>query len=400
MNSFLTLLGIMLCSPLWALDFLVPEDIVAGEVTPVEVYVKTSKPIQGTFVASSGVYRRSHPITIEPDIDSQEFLLPGKFTSVAGINTLYLVTPGKTVKKYMKIQPEKSSGVLEFQVAPKTVEASGKDEWWTYALPVDKWLNPAVDGTPVKFWYRPPGGNPYTRERLVKNGVAFRADTTTTEIGKWQVNASTSGSRGIERRFRQISGSPIDFDVKAETAYNKVDGLFEIGLSTGPITDQRGNPMPDGTVVNFLVKKDNKLYGIIPSIVFEGRAKTRFYRPNNPGTYLIFGQCLDTETAPYSLDLDWRPPQKPRFTVVFDRGNMQLKARLRNLAGEFGQWLHRNQKVTLSVMAGKKVVFQDTIAIQRGVAKSNISVLGYKKGEYKVRVAFGSYVNDRVVRVE
>lgn len=116
----------------------------------------------------------------------------------------------------------------------------------------DKFHNLVTDPQPVKFDVSVKNGGNVSRSVDTKYGVAFVGFDSTRKQGTAQFTA-TAGDITDKRIVQQVASDPCNLRMSA----NRTKGGVEV--STAPILDCSGNPVPDGTIVTFTAtSKDGK----------------------------------------------------------------------------------------------------------------------------------------------
>ncbi len=198
-------------------------------------------------------------------------------TSGRGEATLYVVGPGSAVKRAVKLGEEIRLSGDELQAAGRyqvVLRGGGAKEsrvlWVVPAkvtsitflarpsrLPValsggisgvvyafDKYQNLVTDPQPVKFELSVAGAPAVTHTVMTKNGVAWtRADSSRKE-GAAQFVASV-GEVSERRVVQQVASDPCNLRMNAKRVKDAIE------VTTAPIRDCSGNPVPDGTIVTF-----------------------------------------------------------------------------------------------------------------------------------------------------
>ncbi len=195
-------------------------------------------------------------------------------TSGSGDATLYVFGPGTAMKKKVKLgEPvqleaeqvklagryvvvlNQASGTffvvpskldhLAFLARPSRVAASRTGAITGSAYLFDQYDNMVLEPEPVKFELTVEGAAPVVRTETSRNGVAWTRMNSGRKAGAAQFVAS-AGSADVRRVVQQTASDPCNIRMKAESAK---DG--SILVSTDPIRDCSGNPVPDGTIVTF-----------------------------------------------------------------------------------------------------------------------------------------------------
>jgi len=193
--------------------------------------------------------------------------------SGSGEATLYLSGPGTAVKRTVQLGREISIPANELQSAgqymiaidgvgsgsffvtpanvgsvaflarPSRVPADTHDVVSGTAFLFDPYQNLVMTPQPVKFDLSV-AGQSITRSETSKDGVAFVKLDSSKQEGPAQFVAS-SGPASVRRVVQQVASDPCNIRMRAQPS---PQGIL---VSTDPIHDCAGNPVPDGTIVTF-----------------------------------------------------------------------------------------------------------------------------------------------------
>ncbi len=134
-------------------------------------------------------------------------------------------------------------GTIAFLARPSRVPADTHDVISGTAFLFDEHQNLVTAPQPVKFDLAVNGQN-ITRTETSKAGVAYIKLDSAKKEGPAQFVAS-SGNASVRRVVQEVASDPCSIRMNAKPAK---DGIL---VSTDPIRDCSGNPVPDGTIVTF-----------------------------------------------------------------------------------------------------------------------------------------------------
>ena len=219
---------------------------------------------------------------------AQNLQLPQAVTAGAGLSiptqgsgsaTLYVYGPGTALKKDIKLGSpvqidgdqvrvagryivvikgsENASGSfyvtpakvenLAFLARPSRVPTARPDAITGSAYLLDSFDNLVLQPAPVKFDISVDGGSAATKTEQSKNGIAWVQLASGKKAGAADFVASAGdGSVKVQRVVEQTAAEPCNIQMSA-----KPDPNGGILVSTTPIRDCSGNPVPDGTIVTF-----------------------------------------------------------------------------------------------------------------------------------------------------
>jgi len=134
-------------------------------------------------------------------------------------------------------------GSIAFLARPSRVPADTHDVISGTAFLFDEYQNLVMAPQPVKFDLSLNGQN-ITRDEMSKDGVAYVKLDSSKKEGPAQFVAS-SGPASVRRVVQEVASDPCNIHMNARPTK---EGIL---VSTDPIHDCSGNPVPDGTIVTF-----------------------------------------------------------------------------------------------------------------------------------------------------
>ena len=134
-------------------------------------------------------------------------------------------------------------GSIAFLARPSRVPADTRNVISGTAFLFDQYQNLVMTPQPVKFDLSVNGQN-VTRTEMSKDGVAYVKLDSSKKEGPAQFVAS-SGPASVRRVVQEVASDPCSIHMNARQAK---EGIL---VSTDPIHDCSGNPVPDGTIVTF-----------------------------------------------------------------------------------------------------------------------------------------------------
>ncbi|MDG1573364.1 hypothetical protein OZ410_13625 [Robiginitalea sp. M366] len=151
----------------------------------------------------------------------------------------------------VEIQPsEKRPEVLESYAGPSHLRI-GQDPYGDFiVLPVDVWDNPLPDGTALSLTVSGDGSRETATDRA-SHLMAYRRLGPGQRTGIRYLDARHGDIRSKRREVRVMAGIPDSLTLLATRPHDVADGHSLLHLAAGPLRDAWGNPVPDGTWVEF-----------------------------------------------------------------------------------------------------------------------------------------------------
>jgi len=213
-----------------AADLKVPERVAAGE----DVTIQTNGSGDATlylFGPDSAV-KRTIKLGQEVQIKGEEVQAAGQYTVVInGDSATFWVAPNKTAR-------------LSFLARPSRLPVAVSNGIGGVVYTFDNFHNLVTDSQPVKFELSVKDGGATNRTVQTKYGVAFTGFDSSRKEGPANFVASV-GDVTEKRIVQQVAADPCNLRMRAERTKSGIE------VSTDPIRDCSGNPVPDGTIVTF-----------------------------------------------------------------------------------------------------------------------------------------------------
>lgn len=211
-------------------DLRVPDHVAAGEGLTIQTQGSGDATLY--LFGPSGAVKRTVKLGHEVQLQPDDVLDAGEYTLVLnGETAKFRVTPNKTAR-------------LSFLARPSRLPVAVSSGIGGVVYTFDKFHNLVIGPQTVKFELTVKDGGTLTRTMQTKEGVAFVAMDSSRKEGPAQFVASM-GDVSEKRVVQQVASDPCNLRMKVERTK---DGLE---VTTDPIRDCSGNPVPDGTIVTF-----------------------------------------------------------------------------------------------------------------------------------------------------
>jgi len=224
----------MISRPLLAADLQVPANVVAGD----DFTITSSNREGGTFylIGPSQVGKRNA-------VSGSEINIPGDEIKNSGLYTALLCSGGDCASATFYVKPA-APAKLSLLVHPSRVRVAEPNAITAVALVFDRFHNLVTEPAQVEFQAIPGEGQPISQSRAASNGIAWIRLTSGKKEGPVKVGASVGPAKEL-RVVRQVASDACNLRIKPEWS----SGKFYV--STDPVRDCSGNPVPDGTVISF-----------------------------------------------------------------------------------------------------------------------------------------------------
>ena len=208
----------------------VPDHVNAGE--GVTIQTQGSGDATLYLFGPNGAVKKTVKLGGDVNLKSDEVLDAGEYTVIVnGESAKFWVTPNKTAR-------------LSFLARPSRLPVAVTNGIGGVVYTFDKFHNLVTEPQPVKFELMVKDGGALTRTEQTKAGMAFVGMDSSRKEGPAQFVA-TVGEVTEKRIVQQVASDPCNLRMKVERTKNGIE------VSTDPIRDCSGNPVPDGTIVTF-----------------------------------------------------------------------------------------------------------------------------------------------------
>jgi hypothetical protein len=163
---------------------------------------------------------------------------------VAGHYVAFLEHGGTTDVGEFDVVPASKPGSLAFLAKPSRLSVDQHNGISGAVYIFDTYHNLLIRPTPVTFQLSVPAAPVESRTVQSHDGAAWTQMNSSSREGAAKFVA-TAGDVSSTRVIEQVPGDPCSLKLSAHP-----DGQ-QIALSTDPIRDCSGNPVPDGTIVTF-----------------------------------------------------------------------------------------------------------------------------------------------------
>lgn len=223
-------------------DLSLPQKAVAG--TAFTVQTSGSGPATLYIVGTGAALRRQvqlgDPVSFAAgDLDS------------AGHYVAFLEHGGSTDVQEFDVVPASKPSSLAFLARPSRLSVDQHNGISGAVYIFDAYHNLITQSMPVSFQLSVPAGPSESHTVQSHDGAAWTQMNSSSREGAAKFVATADGVSS-DRVIQQVPGDPCGLKMSAQPAGQK------IALTTAPIVDCSGNPVPDGTIVTFTETYDGE----------------------------------------------------------------------------------------------------------------------------------------------
>ena len=257
------------------------------------------------------------------DASGTYFLADSLLTQHAGKVDLVLVEKqNPTATHTLHLRPASPSGLVETYAGAKTMVVNSRQTAMIIGVPKDRYGNPTAARTRTTFSLRYPGEAPRAVHGFTNNLVAAVELPTGPRTGKLLSGVAAGAARSIEEAIELTPGIPAGVTLHLENAFRFADERQEIVVRTDPMTDAFGNPVADGTLVDFLLHHRDTLRGRYRAFATGGVARVRMPNPTRAGRWWVRAQVPGSPpSAPLALDF---APYVTELPLRYAAGSLRI----------------------------------------------------------------------------
>ena len=220
----------------------------------------------------------------------QRYHVPRIYAKKTGKVYYRLIYGGQELyKDYFEILPKAKAYHIESYLGPTAIKAGDWDYAMLVCIPVDKFDNPYIDATPVKFkqsfW-----GKTRSIYSTISNLICHIKVESIRRAGKIFLNCEAFGISSKEQVLEITPSNPENFEIFHKRVHQYADGNQMLEIYTSTITDEYGNIVADGTYVEFTIVNLAGDYLMAAGTTINGVATAKIVHPDFYDRWLISGR--------------------------------------------------------------------------------------------------------------
>ncbi|MEI7643171.1 MAG: hypothetical protein WCJ55_02570 [Chloroflexales bacterium] len=226
--------------------------------------------------------------------------IPAADTREAGAATLVAGVGAARASTSLNIVAGPTTTLSEPLVGPRSICVGELDHSLAAVIASDQYDNAPADGTGLTLHLSYPDGSLAALELRTRGGMAWAPLVGHRRAGTVAVGATSGGAHSSDADMSVAACVPTPFSLRAVPPGLPADGRQILTLRTSPITDSYANPLPDGTLITFLVAAPSGELRI-PAQTIGGVAEVTLRAPQEPGTASVRAIILGVESAPLEI---------------------------------------------------------------------------------------------------
>ena len=274
-----------------------PDSVVAGMTYEFQFQIDPA-PEQPAVAVSTAWGATSIPLTASAG--GYSAVLPTSFGRLAGPMDWTLHSEHGILDSghLLILANPRSRPILESYAGPSHLQLGQQDRASFVALPVDIWDNPLPDSTLVNIRWGF-DGEAFRHDVLSANMVAVQEFQAQRGTGSLRFSAAMDSSISKNRSIQVLAGVPVNFRISLHRSHAYADGSSLLRVLAGPLEDEKGNLVPDGTMVMFRKRDDRGDITELEAVSLNGIAEAFFRFPSAAGQWTVragvlgFGQSRE-----------------------------------------------------------------------------------------------------------
>ena len=232
-----------------------------------------------------------HLIPLLDDSNSMAFDIPRELILKSGDYYLCAMSKRKIQDEiFFKIIPNQSDQLIEAFTGPKTIQIGSEEKALVVSIPKDEFNNPIADNSLIEYNINKSGV--FRNEKIItKNLTAVTSLDGGDKTGKTLIGIQTQNSYSRENEFTTTPGWAENFKLELIEQYPFADSRQFYKIKTSVIKDGYGNIVSNGTLVQFILRKDAMVIGYYSGYTIGGIAQVAIQNPNTATDILVDAHC-------------------------------------------------------------------------------------------------------------
>ena len=326
-----------------------------------------------------------------------QYLWPDFLSQQSGIASWVLLkSQGPLPSGHIQIEPaDNRQSLIETYLGPKSIRAGGVDETMLVAVPTDAYDNLLPEGSPLVIMQQI-GDQRQTESLQIGKGLAWKKLYSSRKAGILLASASFEDSQSKELTVQVLPANAVNFGISADRPHEFADGHQLLTLSTSIIRDDFGNPISDGTLVNFVVRNNAGAKLISNGKTIGGIATAQFLHPESPETWEIYAYITGIAQSD-KLQMEFKPALGD-FQILLSKDNRLIT--LGPVRSFMGQLIPDGMRISMRIEgpAGTKQKLQTST--RDGMGRILLDPEQFPAGGYSVELEIGGIVKQLPLNVK
>lgn len=355
-------------------SFVCENEILAGSELRIDVHTQDSENLLLSFEGIWG----SYTFKWETWKGSKEFLIPSKYTEIAGEAYLRLICNDQIVhSQEVGIIPGESKHPIKTYTGPKSIWNQSKQRTMLVAIPRDTFGNVVEEGSVTKHNYNFPKQNIEKVKREVEDMVSYTRVVSPLQSGNILASVSDPKGSSAEQDIKVLASWPYRVELILVDHIPYADDRHYVEFKTNKLTDRIGAQIPDGTLVSLEISSDKGTYSVYKSLSIDGVAKFQIRNPSYKTFWKAkanIGNRVNSNTLKLYFD---SPLKRIEYTYHSDKNQLEVGP----LRSFLNQNLTDGMKVFLEIE--DQILSSQTV---KGSAWFDLGKLNVDPGEIPIKI--------------
>ncbi|MBT8210040.1 MAG: hypothetical protein KJP14_05880 [Eudoraea sp.] len=286
---------------------------------------------------------------------------------------------------HIVIEPNDArQNLIETYLGPKSIRAGGVDESMLVALPTDPYDNLLPEESSLRITHQL-GALKETDTLQIRKGLVWKKLYGSRKAGILLASASYENSQSKELSVQVLPANAENFAISYDRLHAYADGHQLLTLRTSIIKDEFGNPISDGTLVNFVAQ--NTVGGKLNSMgkTIGGIATAQFLHPENPQTWEIYGHITGIAQS-NALQVEFKAAFAD-FQMAFSKDNRMIT--LGPVRSFMGQLIPDGMRISMRIQSPAGTVHNLETSTRNGIGQMILAPDVFPAGAYTMELEIG-----------
>lgn len=292
--------------------------------------------------------------------------------------------------KTTQIQAGPGANKMEAYNGPKSLLSYDDVSSMLVVIPKDKYGNPVKENTEVNFSKQYPNLIQLNSSEKTQNLVAYKITQSIGKSGKILLGANCDNAFIAEQEIQVQATLPKKITIETIEVHPNADSRQNIHIATLPILDVNGNPVADGTKINFIVLNAIGKQAQYASFTINGIARVLIQNPSKAARWQViatlygsvFSNILNFHFASFIMP----------FELELSKNNESLKAG--PLSTSLGQLAPDGTIAKIKLLNGTKIILETTAEAVDGFIEYQIPSRFRKMDDINCLIEIGGLKNN------
>ena len=330
------------------------QTILAGD--DLTMTVLQENPSTCDVILSNGIISLSKRIDA---LQEQRVQFAAPETHAAGTFTLRIIKHDSVLyKQNIKILPIDITDPIDIYAGPRTINVDQKQQSMIVAIPRDEFGNAVADGLEVKFSENKNAKDIGDYYKEVEYSLAYRIIEANQNAEDLFIGVSHPKASSKKQKIISIPSWPTDLYLSSEEHFAFANNRNFVKIKTNRLTDEFGNAIPDGTILNFHIFENGIETAKYNGITIDGVAFVYLKNPFKAASWFVRASIGDKFIG-RGIEINFANDLQ---SIIYTIDEKQIL--VGPLRGQLGQYLSDGSKVNLE-LDGRTYIAETLLGIAR-----------------------------------